>query len=285
MQSCYYGSVNRWECDENDHLNVRFYAEKVYQALDVFLRECAGEADSLPHLATQHIRFVAEARMATPLRVDCGLLSAGDGGWEVVSLMVNQQSGAPLAGFISRVARHGLDVEAAPTFETAPEWASPKGIDPLAAFTPPADLAGAFRAGFQTMGRGVISTAECDRTGALLPHVYIGRLSDGMPNLWAFTADEETASGRGAGSHGGAALEYRLAVHRPLRAGDVFRHVSGIRAIGNKTQHMVHLLWNETRDEVAATAEAIGVAMDLATRRAIPVSDARRRALEKLLLR
>ena len=29
MQLTYRGSVNRWECDENDHLNVRF-ADKSY---------------------------------------------------------------------------------------------------------------------------------------------------------------------------------------------------------------------------------------------------------------
>ena len=33
MQLTYRGSVNRWECDENDHLNVRFCEQKLYQTL------------------------------------------------------------------------------------------------------------------------------------------------------------------------------------------------------------------------------------------------------------
>jgi len=285
LKPCYYGSVNRWECDENDHLNVRFFAQKVHQAVDIFTREVAGEVAEPVRITAQHIRFVAEARMATPLRVDCGLLSVGDTGWDVLALMVNHQSGTPVAGFVSRVERCGLADVPPPATVEAPDWAVPRGIDPDNPFPPPADLESAFRMGFQTMGRGVIGTEECDAAGRLNPHACIGRISDGMPNLWAFTADEGTAAARGSGSHGGAALEYRLTVHRPLAAGDVFRHVSGIRAIGNKTQHMVHLLWNETRSELAATAEAIGVAMDLSTRRAIPVSAARRRVLETLLLR
>ena len=41
--------------------------------------------------------------------------------------------------------------------------------------------------------------------------------------------------------------------------------------LGNKTQHMVHLLINESSDEIAVRAEAIGVGMDLETRKAVPI--------------
>lgn len=33
MNLYFRGSVNRWECDENDHLNVRFFVEKHWQSL------------------------------------------------------------------------------------------------------------------------------------------------------------------------------------------------------------------------------------------------------------
>ena len=112
--------------------------------------------------------------------------------------------------------------------------------------------------------------------------ITTGVISDGMPNLWAFL--DETAAADGAGELGGAVLEYRLRLREPLRAGDVFRHVSGSRALGRKTQHMVHMLFNETRDQLAASAEAVGVAMDLETRKAAPISDARRALLARLLL-
>jgi hypothetical protein len=90
--------------------------------------------------------------------------------------------------------------------------------------------------------------------GTVLPHVYIGRVSDGMPNLWVFVNSSEDLAARAEGSMGGAALEYHLAIHEPLRQGDVFTQLSGIRAIASKTQTMAHVLINERTGRCAASA-------------------------------
>ena len=71
MQLTYRGSVNRWECDENDHLNVRFCEQKLYQTLlsGLLANDCIGVADvaDLPrNVRRQHIRFQAESRIAAP---------------------------------------------------------------------------------------------------------------------------------------------------------------------------------------------------------------------------
>ena len=62
MQLTYRGSVNRWECDENDHLNVRFCEEKLWQTLVSGLLQLGaiteGDVDELPaRIACQHLRF------------------------------------------------------------------------------------------------------------------------------------------------------------------------------------------------------------------------------------
>ena len=72
MQLTYRGSVNRWECDENDHLNVRFCEHKLYQALvSGLLANGCIDSEGVPSLpariARQHIRFQAESRIAAPL--------------------------------------------------------------------------------------------------------------------------------------------------------------------------------------------------------------------------
>ena len=72
MQLTYRGSVNRWECDENDHLNVRFCEQKLYQTLLSGLLEhhCLTREDigRLPAMILrQHIRFQAESRIAAPM--------------------------------------------------------------------------------------------------------------------------------------------------------------------------------------------------------------------------
>ncbi len=284
MHACFLGSVNRWECDENDHLNVRFYAQKINQAVAGYLVD-GGRNPAEVRIAGQHIRFVQEARIATPLRVDCGLISAHPGVWEVLSLMHHNLTGMPVSGFITRLEGDSLDSAAGLKTAEIPDWAAARGVRPEDPFPLPDSPRAAETAGFRMMGRGRIAAAECDESGRVLPEVYIGRISDGMPNLWAFTTDSVEQEQRQSGRLGGAALEYQLDIFQPLTRDDVFRHVAGIRDIGNKTQHMVHLLINELENEVAVRAEAIGVAMDLHTRKAVPVSEARRAQLEALRVR
>jgi len=280
---CYFGSVNRWECDENDHLNVRFYADKINQATGIYLREATGIVDLALEIRAQHIRFVQEARIATPIRVDCAALSVDEEGVEVLALMRHNLSGDPIAAFITRVVATRLDLSGGPV--DVPDWAAPRGIDPTDPYPAQESLSAAEASGFQTMGRGIIAANECDELGRLLPHHYIGRISDGMPNLWAFMTDAEAAGQRAEGELGGAVVEYRLDFFNPLHSGDQFRQVSGIRALGNKTQHMVHMVLNETRGELAVRAEGIGVAMDLETRRAVPISEGRREQMKGVMLR
>ncbi len=284
MESCFLGSVNRWECDENDHLNVRFYAQKINQAVAIFL-EGLGVRFADVRITGQHIRFVQEARIAAPLRVDCGLIAVGAGCWDVLSLMHHNLTDAPVAGFRTRVEGSTLSATVPVPLVEVPDWAAARGVRPDDPFPLPASAEAAHAGGFRMMGRGRVAAEECDETGLLLPEVYIGRISDGMPNLWAFTTDAIEQEQRQSGALGGAALEYQLDILRPLRLNDVFRHVSGIREIGNKTQHMVHLLLNETANEIAVRAEAIGVGMDLGTRKAVLISAARRLQLEALRVR
>jgi acyl-CoA thioester hydrolase len=282
LAPCYWGSVNRWECDENDHLNVRFYAHKANQALQILITGL-GLGGGLPAIRIQHIRFLREARVATPLRVDCGVTRADARAIEVLAVMHHNVSGEVLATFLASL--HTSAGSAAATSVAVPGCAGPRGIDPSALPMPPPSRDQALALGYRVVGRGVISDDECDRAGVALPHVYIGRISDGMPNLWAFVNAAEEQTAREEGGIGGAALEQRLEILQPLTAGTVFTQLSGLRALGSKTQQMSHLLYDEGRNRLAARAEAIGVAMDLATRKALPISPERRQRLEPLLLR
>jgi acyl-CoA thioesterase FadM len=241
---------------------------------------------ALPRIRSQHIRFLAESRSATPLRVDCGVVRREGDTIELLSLMHHNLSGDVLAAFVTTLDVAGWPIggEATPAV-AVPEYAQPRGVQPDQLPAPPTSLAAAHSAGFRTVGRGVIAAEECDEAGLALPHVYIGRISDGMPNLWAFMNTDAERTARESGELGGAALEQRLVVHAPLTRGSVFRQLSGVRALGNKTQHMAHLLYDETAGRIAVTAEAVGVAMDLTTRRAVAISPERRARLEPLLLR
>jgi len=287
LTPCHWGSVNQWECDENDHLNVRFYAQKVNQALAIMVSQISdvAAADVGPAIRSQHVRFLRESRVATPLRVDCGVIETGPASLKVLSLMHDNVTGELLAGVQTRLAITVDTPQSEAKPVSVPEPAQPRGIDPADLPVPPADRDAALAAGFRVVGRGVIGAEECNAGGLLQPHHYVGRISDGMPNLWAFVNPPGEQSARASGALGGASLEQRLEILAPLEAGTVFTQLSGVRALGGKTQHMSHVLYDETRGRVAATMEAVGVAMDLTTRRAVAISDERRAHLEGLLLR
>lgn len=284
----FWGSVNTWECDENDHQNVRFFAHKVNQALQAWAADRTGAPATtvrvLPAIVSQHIRFLREARAATPVRVECGLIGRAGDRLQTVAVMRHNATDEPLAAF-----QTVLDIGTWPAWpETqaveVPDYARPRGLAPDLP-PPPASRAAAEAVGFRIVGRGVIGADECGPEGSLLPHQYIGRISDGMPNLWVFVNSRADQAAREEGTMGGAALEYHIDIHEPLRLGDVYTHLSGVRAIAEKTQTMAHVLINERTGRCAASAAAIGVAMDLQTRRAVAIPPERRARLERLLLR
>jgi acyl-CoA thioester hydrolase len=198
--------------------------------------------------------------------------------------MVDNVTEIPVAAFVTTVDSNGWHIRREAEVPV-PVEAAPRGLDPASSFTIPCSRTEAAALGFQVVGRGIIGAEECDAAGLLLPHNYIGRVSDGMPNLWAFLNGEADSRARQSGAQGGAALEYLLRIHAPLSRGSIFCHLSGIRSLGSKTQNMAHVLIDETAGRCAATAEAVGVAMDLSTRKAVPISEERRQRLERLMIR
>ena len=67
MELVYKGSVNRWECDENDHMNVRFYSRKITEALYGAVKSLDPAKELtfdavIERLSSQHIKYLREAR-------------------------------------------------------------------------------------------------------------------------------------------------------------------------------------------------------------------------------
>jgi acyl-CoA thioester hydrolase len=161
------GSVNRWECDENDHLNVRFYAQKMHQTLAAGLLDLAlvtPEAldTTLQSLTAQHMRYLAEARVAAPLTGVIGLLETTDSSFTVLTELRNTQSGKVQASFTQTFA---TVLAQPPTYRhKLPDHAGSRGLtyrnSPYAHLT----LDEAYERGFTTIGRGVIQGASVHST-------------------------------------------------------------------------------------------------------------------------
>jgi acyl-CoA thioester hydrolase len=294
---CYRGCVNAWECDENDHLNVRFYVAKANQGLP-FVLDAIGmspavleKAAARPRIRAQHVRFLKESRPATPLTVEAGLAAEHGHRLTLYSEVRHTLTGEVSATLLTELEFTGVDGASRPVSPsrnaprcTVPEHGSPRGIDVAPEPLRPAyDSIAEMR--FVEIGRGAVAPWECDSAGEMELFQYVGRMSDSVVNLLARFQTEEELSRRSVGIEGGALVELRVAFHAPLRTGSLFTIHSGIAAAGRKTQHFVHLFFDEVSRACVATAQGVAVAMDLKTRKAIVLPEARRRRIEAGLLR
>ncbi len=275
------GSVNRWECDENDHLNVRFYSRMANEALTTALAEVLPAAvfSRRGRLVLQHMRYLAEARLATPISGFVALAGIEGERLRHVIELRHSFSETVLATFLAdtEVEAHGL---ANTSDLVLPPHIGPRGL-PLAD-SPFGRLrrTEAKALGFTLIGKGVIDRAECDERGQLPPHALMGRMSDAMPNLWAVlqTADEQAA--RANGFQGGAVLEYRMCHHQVLAVGGRYEIWSGVRNVSVKLQQFVHLLFDADDDTCVMSGEAVAVVLDLQARKAVEISPERRTRMQ-----
>ncbi len=275
----YRGSVNRWECDENDHLNVRFYNRMVWESL----------SGALPALGVQgawrlhsvHQRYLAEARLATPIAGYCALVAVDDATVTVLVELRNPMRETVLASFLCTL--RGATAAAEETLPL-PEHAGARGIAadaPTLELVPLPALAGR---GPVQVGCGVFRPEECGADGIVPFHAYMGRISDAMPNLWARLQTEEEMAARSEGFQGGAVLEYRMTFHGELWAGSAFEVWSGVRQVAAKTQHFEHLLYDSVSGACIVSAQAIAVVLDLSTRRSVVIPESRRARMQALLI-
>jgi acyl-CoA thioester hydrolase len=291
----YRGSVNRWECDENDHQNVRFYLAKLQQGLLIGLSKTGltkpSNAPSLLKCVTSHhIRYLREARIAVPQVIHCGVLEHQPGhSLKLLSLMRNSSNNELLATFITDL---DLTINTASqliemaniNLVSAPADALAKGVSAAPSTYARLSPKQALDVGFAQVGAGVISANECSNDGDIEVFQVMGRLSDGMPNLWALFQTDEELQARSNGITGGAVLEYRLTFHQQVQQGMQFSHLAGIHALGNKTQSICHLMYESTTNALLVSAEALGISMDLNTRKSIAIPQARRERISALLL-
>lgn len=118
-------------------------------------------------------------------------------------------------------------------------------------------------------GLRVVDALDCDAFGRMRTEMFMHRLSDGIPHLFA---------GRRPGTDperkvGGAALEYRLIHHAWPRAGDRLELRSGSAGGDARFRRLVHWLLDPDTGRPWGSAEAVAVSFDLETRKLITLSD------------
>jgi acyl-CoA thioester hydrolase len=282
------GGVNTWECDENGHMNVRFYVARAMEGV-VAMASALGlpgafreRANATLLVKDHHIRFLREAHAGAPLHMVAGVIDIGEFEARLLQLLIHSGTGELAASFQTVVAHVTARDErpfpwSAPTRRLSqtlrmdvPARAAPRSLD-LAPGAGAASLAAADRLGLIRLSAGAVGAMDCDVFGRMRPEVVIGRVSDGIPALAGALRAGAGASARPA-RVGGAVLEYRVAYGLWPRAGDRLEIRSGLAAVGERTQRVVHWMLDPQTGQAWATAEAVAVALDLDARAIIPNS-------------
>ena len=282
MELSYRGSVNSWECDENNHLNVRFCEQKLWQTLSAGFISSGLISPSkvdllLSRTRRQHSRFQNESRLAAPLTGYFGLLQHEE--FNVIAELRNDITGEVACSAVYQVADLASVGEL--TFESheSLSYALPRGIAedlPFAKLSLPETL----DKGFRPIGQGIIQQEECSGSGLMMLHNYMGRISDSMPHLWrSFEGDGDPDF-----NEGGAVLEFRKRFYSPLKLSDRYVVVSGMLDVAPKVQQFAHLMFNLETQQCSVSAHAVAVRMDLIARKAKSLSPVEQQRLRGLCI-
>jgi len=290
-------AVQTWECDQMGHMNVQFYVEKAEEGLAtlaaaVGLSPRAQKSDHAALFAREHhIRYHRELRPGAPYVLNGGVIDTRAEGLILYEEMHNVASGDLAATFVTRAEwcdvaiRGGLPlpvsaIAKAPALTIdLPPHGKPRGLE-LAPARPSPKLDGAEALRMFTTLRGAVPHEHCDAHGYMATRHYIGRVSDAIPNLLTQTRGHDRTDGR----IGGAALEYRIVYRTPARAGDLLVVKSGLKSVSAKTYVWCHWIFDGETGDCFATAEAVAIPLDLATRKAIEIPADMRAHLESIVL-
>jgi acyl-CoA thioester hydrolase len=305
MIDVYKGMANVWECDENGHLNVRFYAAKVGEGLASLwhalgLPRAARRASGLEMaIVDQHLRFLREMHPGWGLYGRAGILAVGEDWLRVYVELINGHMDAVSATFnmliVSRDRKSGVPMplselvraRAEGMIMELPAHGAPRSIaldGPSIFATGTPTLAQTDAMGMIEITRGVVQPIECDESGQMRPEFYIGRISDGVVHLSRHFRPVDTGKERSTTRYGGAVLEYRLRFNKPLHEGSIVVVRSGLKHVGEKANHIIHWTFNGETGELVSASEAIGITLDLEARKVVPMPDDRKAHLQMLVI-
>ena len=266
----YRGFINTWECDENNHLNVRFYFQR-FEIAATHLFAVFGIAWDPDWVMSRHVRYLKEChgdqmlvghsfRPASSQNAIAHVLLDAETEEVVATALDTLGPGAEKALFLADI----------PVMEPD-DTVGPRGVK--------GGQDGEERSGSALVNAGHIVIDRTIVTGAHVGadnrfHAYhmIGRVSDGVAHSWAHAGF--TGSWLNSNNCGRVAVEINLSIlERPL-IGRPLHVVSAIRSVSRSVIGFRHILLDTLTDRVYAIANNVGVIMDLEKRKAIRVPDA-----------
>lgn len=305
MRALYRGNVNTWECDENGHLNVKFYSAKVGEGIGVLAEQIGLGRDALASLGArlsvdeQHIRFLREVHPGAALYGRGGVVEAGENALRIYVELINGYTDDVSATFnqvvrlrdigsnkVARLPEAALALSSKNLIEV-PNHGAARSIDlslPSIVEADAPSLAATDTMGLTEIMRGTIQPQDCDPHGIMKTENYIGRISDGIVNIARVFRVQDSKKERSTTRYGGAVLEYWLRHHEPYRTGDIVVARSGLKHVGDKANTLVHWMFNGVTGQLMSSSEAVAITLDLDARKVVSIPDDRRAHLETLVV-
>lgn len=262
--------VNTWECDENGHMNVRFYLRRFEEGAAVFVASHSdnGSAAILRHRHVRYHRELLEAESTLTLAA-----VPGDGPFKGYLVQVLKDISTGRICATSLDCFDGLQVAAtASDFDTL-EAASPRG---LASGDAQADddafLEQSLKAGRAiTTNQMIVATDDLDAAGRLRTDRIVACFSDGASHIWEHAG--VTTAWLNTNNHGRVSVEMKVQPVAGVEPGEVLGMISRVAGHQGRTFRLAHTLRSLEDGRPVARGEACCLVMNLETRRAVPLPE------------
>ncbi|MDQ0315298.1 thioesterase family protein [Amorphus orientalis] len=261
--------VNSWECDENAHLNVQFYFAR-FETADAHFRTLVGLPASL-RPGARHVRYHAELAEGDLVRAESCVVTEGPLAPGVVHTLLELSTGKVIAtawdAYHASAAEslRGVAQTADAAADVDPRLCGPRGVT--------APVPGAISrehllaSGGFVSTRGIIHPADTDADGCAQQRALVGYFSDGASVVWERSGvTKELINSLG---YGRVAVEMRLTRFDRFRAGDLVEQISGLVQINERTLWFRHHQFEARTGRLVTIGDAVGLAMDLTTRKAV----------------
>lgn len=278
--------VNRWECDENDHLNVQCYFSRFEEAGRQFQLTSELSEALVGARRVRHVRYHKELRTGDLITVRSYIAFDGPHMLTVVHEMYNSATDTLAATAIDgyepnansvKMLRNRFKELQCPMADVA----APRGISAsptVARVTMDGLLSGNARACF----RGTVLPRHVSADGRADDGFALSCFTDGVAHVWQRTPMNHsylTENGFGR-----VAVEMKLTWASQLKSGDTIAVISGFTGVSEKTFTFRHHLFESKTKRLAAICDVVALTMDLKTRKAVALPETAHKDIAKLAI-
>ena len=292
--NCYRGTVEAWECDQMEHMNVQFYTSKaaaafshLQNALGLTPNRIRQEKKSL-RFRTVRIQYKSEMRMGGLMHGLAGIRDVQD---DSITAFIHLHDSHK--GVVSGVFEFTADYR---DLESGEQSALPADVK-AAALSLKDEHSDQYKPGpikhtlltakamdhmFET-NRSAVDVWECDAFGNIEMQPVIARFSDAASHIMKSVGI--TRQMQKARNLGSAALDYYSEYNQPIKMAASLYLRSGLLERMNKTFVFGHQMINCDTGDIVNTTTVLGCYFDMTARKAVPLPQEYQDVPEEKLLK